>query len=165
MLASVCGALLCLGMHLLLRRGGHSPWKMMPCAIALALPAAALLDLAGAAIWRLFSSHYIAHPPRWLHPQELIEDYLTYLWVFVSWSALYVGAANAIEVRRRDQRLAAAEAARAPAYRRTPASLLSSLVYLSIKVLRVLGLTAVRIQLVQQLEGPARGRRVFHDVA
>ncbi|MCQ4165539.1 sensor histidine kinase [Tahibacter harae] len=110
-LASVCGALLCLGMHLLLRRGGHSPWKMLLYALALALPAAALLDLAGAAIWRVFSSHYLNNPQRWLHPQELIEDYLTYLWVFVSWSALYVGAANAIEVRRRDQRLAAAEAA------------------------------------------------------
>lgn len=137
---------------------------MMLCAIALA--AAALLDRAGAAIWRFFSSHYINSPQRWLHPQVLIEDYLTYRWVFVSCSALYVGAANAIEVRRRDQRLATAEAAaRATAYRRTPATLGPSLVYLSIKILRILGLIAVRIQLVQQLEGPARSRCVLGDVA
>jgi two-component system, LytTR family, sensor kinase len=111
LLASVCGMALCLAIHALLRRRARPAWRTLLWALALALPATAVLDVAGALIWRAVSDHYVRNPQLWLSGKELAEDYLTYLWVFFCWSALYAGAASAIEVRRRDRQLAAAQAA------------------------------------------------------
>lgn len=111
-LASGVGALVCLILYALLRRwGGSRTWLLLLKAIALSVPACALITLIGEYAFLHFSPYYRLNPDRWMHPSELVITYVGYLWMLFTWCALYVGAATILELRQRDAQLAAAHSA------------------------------------------------------
>lgn len=108
-ICSVLAAGLCLAIHLLLRQSRNvRPWLLLK-ALVITIPAAVVLTRLGG--WIFYELSQYTRPGEWLRPGMLIADYVGYQWTFFAWGALYTGAAYAIEARRRDQQLAAAQSA------------------------------------------------------
>jgi two-component system LytT family sensor kinase len=104
--------LLCLAMHLLLRRRTDDhPWRLLFEAICLSAVASAILVCIGQVGFRTLTDYYEAYPQEWMNPYYLGWVFKSHLWMFVTWCALYVGVVTILWVRRHEAQLAAAQAA------------------------------------------------------
>jgi two-component system LytT family sensor kinase len=111
-IVSSIGVVLCLGIHLLLRRVPRDrPWRLLGLAMALSVPASIGLVWIGEHVFGYFTNYYTMYPDRWMSRMELGETYKAYQWNMFAWCALYAAACNIFEVRRRDQQLADAHSA------------------------------------------------------
>jgi hypothetical protein len=111
-IVSTFGVLLCLGIHLLLRKMPRDrPWRLLGLAMVLSVPASVLLTYVGEHVFGQFTNYYTMNPDRWMSWMELGETYKAYQWNMFAWCALYAAACNIYEVRRRDQQLADAHSA------------------------------------------------------
>lgn len=109
---ALCGALLCLMLYAVLRRwGGTRPWPLLLKTIALATLPAACLALIGPFSLRAFTTFYEDHPGAWMHLETMSWNLAYLMWMFSTWSALYVGTVAILQVRRRETQLAAAREA------------------------------------------------------
>jgi len=112
LIASSLGVATCVLIHVLLKRTRRDrPWRLLLMSLGLSIPACLLLTYIGEHVFYHLSPYYKAYPDRWMAPMELGETYKGYQWIFFAWCALYAAATNIIEVRRRDQQLAAAHSA------------------------------------------------------
>jgi two-component system LytT family sensor kinase len=111
-IASTIGVLMCLGIHVLLKKVPRDrPWRLLGLAMLLSLPAAVFMVWVGEYVFGYFTNYYTMYPDRWMSWMELGETYKAYQWNLFAWCALYAAACNIFEVRRRDQQLAAAHSA------------------------------------------------------
>ena len=110
----VVGVSLCLGIYALLRhRAGSRPWRLLLQAAGLSAVSAAILVLTGKVAFLKLTPYYALYPEQFFHPHNTGWLYVGYLWMMLTWSALFAGAVTIGEMRRRDAQLAAMrEAAR-----------------------------------------------------
>jgi two-component system LytT family sensor kinase len=109
-LASSSGAAITLGIYTLLRsRETIPPWHPFVAAVVLSFPACAIQTFVNELAFHYFARSYQTDPAKWLDASEMGFTYLYFFWVFVAWSALYAGAANAAEILKRDRELAIAQ--------------------------------------------------------
>ncbi|HEY0660474.1 MAG TPA: histidine kinase [Lysobacter sp.] len=111
-IASSMGILICLLIHVLLKRTRRDrPWRLLLLSLAISFPACLLMTYIGEYVFFHLTDYYLMYPDRWMGAWEISETYKAYQWIFFAWCALYAAATNIIEVRRRDQQLAAAHSA------------------------------------------------------
>jgi hypothetical protein len=118
---SVIGAGSCVGVYYLLRRRVMRPMTRFAWAVALCAPCCFLLAAGGEVVWLICTPYYekkyglelsdLFGPHRFKILKEMVYSAVFFLWVYVSWCALYVGSVVAAELRDRDARLALAESA------------------------------------------------------
>ena len=118
---SAIGAASCVGVYYLLRRRVMRPMARFAWAVALCAPCCFLLAAASEIAWLLCTPYYskkyglefsdLFGPARPKILKEMVYTAVFFLWVYVSWCALYVGSVVAAELRDRDSRLALAQSA------------------------------------------------------
>ena len=121
LLVSLLGAASTVALYLLLRRRRMRPMVRFATAVAICVPLSLLLAAVNECTWLLFTPYYwekyglrfndLFGPRGPTILKEMVFTAVFYIWVYVSWCALYVGAVVAAELRDRDSRLAIAEGA------------------------------------------------------
>ncbi len=107
--------------YLLLRRRRLNSWRRFGWAVLLSLPLCALVSALNELLWLVMTPFYQEHYHFGLGSLDsramkiLVDEGLStasvFVWVYVSWCALFVVAVFAAELRDRDNRLAVAEGA------------------------------------------------------
>jgi two-component system LytT family sensor kinase len=121
LIIALIGAASTLAIYWLLRGRVVRATTLFAMAVLLCLPLSFALALLNEVIWLFAADYYqnmygmgqwqlLAHRPDVLL-KEAVFTAVIYLWVYVSWCALYVGSVFASELRDRETRLAAAESA------------------------------------------------------
>ena len=118
---SLIGAASTVALYLVLRRRIMPPIARFGTAVAICVPLSLLLAAINECTWLIFTPYYwekyglrfsdLFGPRGPKIFSEMVFTAVFYIWVYVSWCALYVGAVVAAELRDRDSRLAIAEGA------------------------------------------------------
>lgn len=121
LLIAMLGALAALGVYAVLRRRAMSFTARFAVAVAACLPLCLILSVLNEVAWVLLTPYYqqkyaltageLLSPKALVVLKESVFTAAFFVWVYVSWAALYVGAVFAAELRDRDSRLAYAQAA------------------------------------------------------
>ncbi|HEX8240456.1 MAG TPA: histidine kinase [Allosphingosinicella sp.] len=121
LLVAALGALSSVGVYGLLRRRSMSFVPRFAAAVLMCVPICLALSVANELAWVAITPYY--RQKYGIGPSELFTEkglvvlkeagftFGFFIWVYVSWCALYVGAVFAAELRDRDSRLASAQAA------------------------------------------------------
>lgn len=105
--STVVGIALSLGVWRILKRGaGGDVFDEFKRAALWSAGACLIHTTANETFFRLMSSAYHADPVRYLAPHEFIPTYFGFLWIFVTWSALYSTLVGSEALRQQEREVA-----------------------------------------------------------